>query len=44
MELEDFRNPMAVAAVERELQIIGEVATRLGDASSRDGRQIASIR
>jgi len=31
MDFEDFRsNPMAVAAVERKLQIISEAATRLG--------------
>lgn len=32
MDFEAFRsNPMAVAAVERKLQIIGEAAIRLGD-------------
>ena len=36
MDLEDFRsNPMAVAAVERKLQIVSEVAFRLGDEAER---------
>jgi uncharacterized protein with HEPN domain len=36
MDAEDFRsNPMAVAAVERKLQIISEAAIRLGDEAER---------
>jgi uncharacterized protein with HEPN domain len=36
MDFEAFRsNPMAVAAVERKLQIIGEAAIRLGDEAER---------
>jgi uncharacterized protein with HEPN domain len=36
MDLEAFRsNPMAVAAVERKLQIISEAAIRLGDEAER---------
>ena len=36
MDFEAFRsNPMAVAAVERQLQIISEAAIRLGDEAER---------
>jgi uncharacterized protein with HEPN domain len=36
MGFEEFRsNPMAVAAVERKLQIVSEAATRLGDEAER---------
>ena len=36
MDFEAFRaNPMAVAAVERKLQIISEAAIRLGDEAER---------
>jgi uncharacterized protein with HEPN domain len=36
MDFEAFRsNPMAVAAVERKLQIVGEAAIRLGDEAER---------
>jgi uncharacterized protein with HEPN domain len=36
MDIEDFRsNPMAVAAVERKLQIVSEAAIRLGDEAER---------
>lgn len=36
MEFEDFRtSPMAVAAVERKIQIISEAAIRLGDEAER---------
>jgi uncharacterized protein with HEPN domain len=36
MDFEAFRsNPMAVAAVERKLQIISEAAIRLGDEADR---------
>ena len=36
MEFEGFRsNPMAVAAVERKIQIISEAAIRLGDEADR---------
>jgi uncharacterized protein with HEPN domain len=36
MDFEAFRsNPMAVAAVERKLQIISEAAVRLGDEAER---------
>lgn len=35
MDFEAFRsNPMAVAAVERKLQVISEAATRLGDEAA----------
>ncbi|MGH7182381.1 MAG: HepT-like ribonuclease domain-containing protein, partial [Nitrospiraceae bacterium] len=36
MDMEEFRsNPMAIAAVERKLQIISEAAVRLGDEAER---------
>jgi uncharacterized protein with HEPN domain len=36
MDFEEFRsNPMAVAAVERKLQIVSEAATRLGDEAEK---------
>jgi uncharacterized protein with HEPN domain len=36
MDFEMFRsNPMAIAAIERKLQIISEAATRLGDEAER---------
>ena len=36
MDFEAFRsNPMAVAAVERKLQIVSEAAIRLGDEAER---------
>ena len=36
MDIEGFRsNPMAVATVERKLQIVGEAAIRLGDEAER---------
>ncbi len=36
MDLEEFRsNPMAVAAVERKLQIVSEAAIRLGEEAER---------